>query len=94
MMNRHDFKKEVVLRLGKEFPYLNPREAFDADDTKHRGVLYAEDVANLMKSLDANYTDNEVQMMMSTLDLQKNGQISYQEFEKIFIGDIRTTQSM
>ena len=94
MMNRRDFKKAVVLRLGKEFPYLNPREAFDAVDTKHRGVLYAEDVANLMKSLDANYTDNEVQMMMSTLDLQKNGQISYQEFEKIFIGDIRTTQSM
>jgi len=94
MMNRRDFKKAVVLRLGKEFPYLNPREAFDAVDTKHRGVLYAEDVANLMKSLDANYTDNEVQMMMSTLDLQKNGKISYQEFEKIFIGDIRTTQSM
>ena len=94
MMNRRDFKKAVVLRLGKEFPYLNPREAFDAVDTKHRGVLYAEDVANLMKSLDANYTDNDVQMMMSTLDLQKNGKISYQEFEKIFIGDIRTTQSM
>ena len=94
MMNRRDFKKAVVLRLGKEFPYLNPREAFDAVDTKHRGVLYAEDVANLMKSLDANYTDNEVQMMMSTLDLQKNGKISYEEFEKIFIGDIRTTQSM
>jgi len=94
MMNRRDFKKAVVLRLGKEFPYLNPREAFDAVDVKSRGLLVAEDVANLMRDLDKNYTDNEVQMMMQTLDLEKTGKISYQEFEKIFIGDIRTTQSM
>lgn len=94
MMNRRDFKKAVVLRLGKEFPYLNPREAFDAVDVKGRGLLVAEDVANLMRDLDKNYTDNEVQMMMQTLDLEKTGKISYQEFEKIFIGDIRTTQSM
>ena len=94
MMNRRDFKKAVVSRLGKEFPYHNPREAFDAVDVKKRGVLLAEDVANLMRNMDKKYTDYEVTTMMATLDLEKNGKISYEEFQKIFIGDIRTTQSM
>lgn len=94
MMNRRDFKKAVVLRLGHEFPYVNPREAFDAVDVKRRGVLHVEDVTRLMRSLDMNYTDFEVQSMMQTLDLSKDGEITFDEFKKVFIGDIRTTQSM
>lgn len=94
MMNRRDFKKAVVLRLGHEFPYLDPRKAFDAVDVKGRGVLSLEDVTELMRSLDKDYTDGEVQAMMQTLDLSKDGKISYDEFKKVFIGDIRTTQSM
>lgn len=94
MMNRRDFKKAVVLRLGHKFPYLDPREAFDAVDVKKRGMLLLEDVTELMRNFDKNYTDDEVQSMMQTLDLSKDGHISFDEFTKIFIGDIRTTQSM
>lgn len=94
MMNRRDFKKAVVLRLGHEFPYNNPREAFDAVDVKRRGVLHVKDVTRLMRSLDKDYTDFEVQSMMQTLDLSKDGEITFDEFKKVFIGDIRTTQSM
>jgi len=94
MMNRRDFKKAVVAKLGHKFPYLDPREAFDAVDVKRRGVLLLEDVAELMRNFDKNYTDGEVQSMMQTLDLSNDGQISFDEFTKIFIGDIRTTQSM
>jgi hypothetical protein len=94
MMNRRDFKKAVVLRLGHEFPYNNPREAFDAVDVKRRGVLHVNDVTRLMRSLDKDYTDFEVQSMMNTLDLSKDGEITFDEFKKVFIGDIRTTQSM
>eukprot|EP00804_Cyclotella_cryptica_P005120 CCRYP_011526-RB/>CCRYP_011526-RB protein AED:0.29 eAED:0.36 QI:0/0.25/0.2/1/0.75/0.6/5/0/458 len=42
MMNRRNFKKAVVLRLGHEFPYSNPREAFDAVDIQRRGELERE----------------------------------------------------
>ena len=94
MMNRREFKKAVVMRLGHEFPYLNPREAFDAVDVNRRGVLHVEDVAELMRTLDKGYTDSEVQAMMQTLDLSKDGHISFDEFKKVFVGDIRTTQSM
>ena len=94
MMNRRDFKKAVVLRLGHEFPYMDPRKAFDAVDVKRRGVLLREDVAELMRHMDKNYTDNEVELMMKTLDLSNSGTITFDEFKKVFIGDIRTTQSM
>jgi CRP-like cAMP-binding protein len=94
MMNRREFKKAVVTRLGHEFPYLNPREAFDAVDVNRRGVLHVEDVTELMRTLDREYTDSEVQAMMQTLDLSKDGHISFDEFKKVFVGDIRTTQSM
>ena len=94
MMNRRDFKKAVVLRLGREFPYTNPREAFDSVDVKKQGYLLTEDVAELMRQMDKDYTDSEVENMMQTLDLSDNGRVSFDEFKKVFIGDIRTTQSM
>ncbi|KAL9187727.1 hypothetical protein ACHAXT_006105 [Thalassiosira profunda] len=94
MMNRRDLKKAVVMKLGREFPYSDPRKAFDAVDVKKRGVLHSDDIARLMRSMDKEYTDNEIQMMMQTLDLSKDGKVTFDEFVKVFIGDIRTTQSM
>lgn len=79
---------------GREFPYLNPRAAFDAVDVKKRGELDEEDVAQLMREMDRDYSDIEVEMMMQTLDLNHNGRVGFDEFTKVFIGDIRTTQSM
>eukprot|EP00804_Cyclotella_cryptica_P005112 CCRYP_011544-RA/>CCRYP_011544-RA protein AED:0.07 eAED:0.07 QI:492/0.66/0.75/1/1/1/4/67/746 len=94
MMNRRNFKKAVVLRLGHEFPYSNPREAFDAVDIKRRGELEKDDVAALMREMDEDYSDDEIEKMMETLDLNHSGKVTFDEFKKVFIGDIRTTQSM
>lgn len=94
MMNRRDFKKAVVVRLGNEFPYSDPRKAFDTVDVDRKGALHVEDVASLMRNMDREYTDEAVQLMMQTLDLSKVGKITFDEFEKMFIGNIRTTQSM
>lgn len=94
MNNRRDFRKAVVLRLGHEFPYNNPRKAWDAVDVRRKGVLQAEDVAKLMRNMDPNYTDKEVLMMIQTLDLSNDGAITFDKFEKVFVGNIRTTQSM
>ena len=82
------------MKLKGEFPYENPRKAFDAVDLKRRGWLEEEDVKRLMRNMDKDYTDGEVKMMMQTLDLSKDGKITFDEFKKVFIGDIRTTQSM
>ena len=72
----------------------NPRATFDAVDVKKRGELDEEDVAQLMREMDRDYSDIEVEMMMQTLDLNHNGRVGFDEFTKVFIGDIRTTQSM
>jgi CRP-like cAMP-binding protein len=94
MMNRRDFKKAVVLRLGHEFPYDDPRKAFNSVDIKKRGYLLRNEVSHIMRSMDTDYTDQEIDAMMNTLDLSGDGKVSYDEFVKVFIGDIRATQSM
>jgi len=94
LMNRRDFKKAVTTKLGEEFPYANPRKAFDAVDVGKKGYLGYQDVATLMRLLDEDYTNDEVKAMMQTLDLSKDGKVTYNEFAKVFIGDIRATASM
>ena len=47
-----------------------------------------------MREFDKDYTDNEVELMMQTLDLNRSGRVTFEEFKEVFIGDIRATQSM
>jgi CRP-like cAMP-binding protein len=58
---RRDFKKAVVLRLQSEFPYNNPRKAFDAilqgqETTNSQQYLDFTAVASLMRGLNDDYT--------------------------------------
>jgi len=93
---RRDFKKAVVLRLKKEFPYHNPREAFDAVKTEDCGKngLSVQAVGSLMRDMYPSYTDAEIMEMIETLDLTKSGGITYDEFVKIFIADKRKSASI
>lgn len=91
---RREFKKAVVRRLNKEFPYQNPEEAFQAADLKETGHLDKESVAALMRELKKDYSDEDIRAMLETLDLTSSGKITYDQFKKIFIGDFRTSSSM
>lgn len=93
---RRDFKKAVVLRLKKEFPYHNPREAFDAVRTNSCGEngLNVEAVGSLMRDMYPNYTDEEIVEMIETLDLTNSGAITYDEFKKVFIADLHKSASI
>ena len=53
-----------------------------------------EDVAKLMRNMNRDHKEKEVLLMMKTLDLSKDGNITFDEFVKVFIGNIRTAQSM
>jgi hypothetical protein len=94
LSQRRDFKKAVVLRLGKEFPYDNPREAFDATDVKKQGFLDEEDIAKLMRDMDPEFTDEEVRNLIKSLDFTNSGAVSFEEFTKAFIANIRTSASI
>ena len=94
LLLRREFKKAVVLRLEKEFPYTQPEEAFAAADASKIGVLDFESIANLMRDMDPDYTDDEVREIIQVLDLTNSGVVGFDEFKKVFVGDIRTSESM
>jgi serine/threonine protein kinase len=92
---RREFKKAVVRRLKKQFPYKRPKEAFQAADNKDMGYLDKESVAALMRELHPGYTDDEIAEILETLSLtSKTGRVTFDEFKKVFIGDKRTSESM
>jgi Ca2+-binding EF-hand superfamily protein len=92
---RREFKKAVVMRLKKEFPYDNPKEAFDAVKTSNIGEgLNFQDVATLMRELNPDYTDEEILEIISTLDLLNSGSITFDEFKKVFVADIRKSEAV
>lgn len=91
---RREFKKAVVRRLRKEFPYHNPREAFQAADDQKKGMLDKTSIGKLMRELNPEYTEDEIQELLDALDITKSGNVTFDEFKKVFIADIRTAASM
>ena len=91
---RREFKKAVVRRLRKEFPYHNPREAFQAADDQNKGMLDKTSIGKLMRELNPEYTEDEIQELLDALDITKSGNVTFDEFKKVFIADIRTAASM
>jgi len=95
LCRRRDFKKAVVLRLNQEFPYNNPRAAFNAVkiDKSNPDSLSREEVAALMREFSSSYSDAEVDALIQTLDLTNSGTVTYDEFKKVFIVDIKASGS-
>jgi serine/threonine protein kinase len=94
---RRDFKKAVVLRLNKEFPYQNPREAFDAvktDSKRDDAYLSIDEVGKLMRGLNPDYSDEEVLEIIRTVDLKDSGVVDFDEFKKVFIADLKSSASI
>jgi Ca2+-binding EF-hand superfamily protein len=47
-----------------------------------------------MREMDPDYTDDEVREIIQVLDLTNSGNVGFDEFKKVFVGDIRTSESM
>ena len=110
---RRDFKKAVVKLLQSEFPYQDPRKAFDAvrnlsrpsssnpqDGLSSQPASTKEDyldsvaIGKLMRHLNPSYTDDEIDTIVSVLDLNDSGTVTYDEFKKVFIANLRTSSAM
>jgi serine/threonine protein kinase len=91
---RRDLKKAIVYRLNKEFPYDNPREAFLAVGVNENGELGMDSIRNIMRDMDPDYTNEEIKELVQIMDLTNSGTISYEEFCKVFIADLRTSASI
>jgi CRP-like cAMP-binding protein len=91
---RREFKKAIVYRMRKNFPYEDPEVAFAAADEKHVGRLDKENVSKLMREMNPDFTDGEVEAVIESLDLSGSGSVTFAEMKKALVGDIRTAASM
>lgn len=91
---RREFKKAIVHRMRKSFPYEDPEAAFAAADEKHVGRLDKENISKLMRELTPEFTDAEVEDVIHALNLTGSGSVTFAEMKKALIGDIRTAASM
>ena len=91
---RREFKKAIVMRMRKNFPYDDPEEAFAAADEKSVGILDKENVSKLMREMNPDFTDAEVEDVIHALNLTGSGSVTFAEMKKALIGDIRTAASM
>lgn len=91
---RREFKKAVVNRSRKNFPYENPEKAFEAADIEQVGQLDKESIAKLMRELNPEYTDDEIDQVLQSLDLTDSGVVTFAEMKKALIGDKQASASM
>ena len=80
--------------MRKNFPYDDPEKAFAAADEKHVGRLDKEDVSKLMREMNPEITDSEVEDVIHALNLTVSGSVTFAEMKKALIGDIRTAASI
>lgn len=91
---RREFKKAVVNRTKKQFPYENPEKAFEAADIEQTGWLDKDSIAKLMRELNPDYTDEEIDEVVQSLSLTESGVITFAEMKKALIGDKQASASM
>ena len=68
------------LTLNKEKEYKN---IFDMHDNNKDGNVNSLELANILKSININISDEEIKEIMTEIDLEGNGQINYEEFISI-----------
>lgn len=66
------------------------REAFDLFDVDGSGSIDVEEMEEAMKALGVNVTKNEIKKMMDSVDEDKSGMVSYEEFKLLMCGKLST----
>jgi CRP-like cAMP-binding protein len=86
IFNRRELQKAVCVVTKKPFPENENdlRCAFDALDINHSGKLELQNIQNAIKQLDPAYTELEMSEILSSLDLDESGEVSWPEFQRIF----------
>ena len=68
------------ISLNKEKEY---KSIFDMYDSNKDGNVNSLELANILKSININITDEEIKEIMTEIDLEGNGEINYDEFISI-----------
>lgn len=81
-----DFDEFLILmksRIGTRDPEQELRDAFKVFDTDDSGAIDRKELKRLMKKLGQQLTEAEIDAMMSEVDENGDGEISFEEFKAL-----------
>mmetsp|Transcript_30105 Transcript_30105/g.44357 ORF Transcript_30105/g.44357 Transcript_30105/m.44357 type:complete len:335 (+) Transcript_30105:1293-2297(+) len=82
---RREFRRAVVLKRKKSFPQASElREAFNEIDLDGNGELDVNEIRSLLMSSARFLSEENIQQLIQSLDLDASGNISFDEFVSIF----------
>ena len=77
---RKGFEMFDDIALNKEKVY---KSIFDMNDNNKDGNVNSLELANILKAININITDEEIKEIMTEIDLEGKGEINYEEFISI-----------
>lgn len=86
MAFRREFQKAVCLLTQKPFPEneRDLRRAFDIVDKNKSGQLELANIRSAIQRLDPAFSEQDIQDILNSLDLDKSGVVCWAEFKRIF----------
>jgi len=87
--NEIDFNEFLLLmksRIGERDPEKELRDAFAVFDTDNSGAIDRKELKRLMKKLGQNLSEAELDAMMDEVDINGDGEISFEEFKELMSG--------
>jgi Ca2+-binding EF-hand superfamily protein len=86
--NEIDFEEFLVMmtmRSGERDTEAELREAFKLFDLDGSGTISREELNTLMKNLGQALTDEEIEAMIDEVDINRDGEISFDEFQALMV---------
>ena len=83
---RREFKKALVFSTKKPFPQKveELKEAFIVIDDDNSGEIDLSEIDVLLRKMDSTFTDDDIEQILNSLDLDGGGNIDWEEFKRIF----------
>ncbi|GKY94878.1 hypothetical protein MPSEU_000452700 [Mayamaea pseudoterrestris] len=87
MIDFDEFVTLMRLRMGDsgEDAELKLKEVFDVFDADGSGAIDRDEMRALMKKLAQSLTEEEISAIMEEVDIDKDGEISYDEFKALML---------
>ena len=74
---------EMFLKKDNSANHVELKEAFDLFDINGNGYISKDELIQAMKKMGENLTDEEIDKMIKSADINKDGQVSFEEFKRM-----------
>ena len=83
---RREFQKALCVSSRKPFPKSEGdlRRAFHSIDRNSSGTIELENVRQMLHDMDPNYSEHDVRDILDSLDIDQNGEVTWEEFKRLF----------